>query len=324
MKGFVDTHCHAPQYAFVGTGRIPLLEWLQKYTFPTESKFSDLEFARNVYKKSVNRHVKNGTTTICYYGTIHLPASVLLASLVLEAGLRGFIGKVCMDRNAPDFYIEETEESLEQTREFIKQVGALGDERIQPIITPRFAPTCSTKLMEGLSKIADQNNLLVQTHVSENLGEIEWVQSLHPDCESYCEVYDKVGLLSNRTILAHAIHLEFCEIKMLKEKNVGVSHCPNSNFSLSSGILDIRKLLNENIKCGLGTDVAGGSSPSMLNAIREALIASSSIALANRDLLHKESGPTLSVEEAVWFFCSYSFDSVLLSNARRCPIGWTG
>ncbi|KAJ5071059.1 guanine deaminase [Anaeramoeba ignava] len=275
IPGFVDTHIHGPQYKFMGTGLdLPLLKWLEKYTFPTESKFSNEDLAKNVYGKVIDQTLKNGTTTACYFATIHLTASKIFSDLVIQKGQRALIGKVSMDRNSPDFYVEKTQDSLDQNEEFIKYVKEKKNDLVEPIVTPRFVPTCSPQMMKGLGELAAKYNIAIQSHISENVNEVEWVKSLHPDEDGYAAVYDKYGLLNNRTIMAHGIYLTDKEIELFKQRNAAVAHCPNSNFSLSSGVLHLKKLLRNGIKVGFGTDVSGGYSPSMMDCIRQAIIAS--------------------------------------------------
>jgi len=283
IPGFVDTHTHAPQYRFVGCGRIPLLQWLETYTFPTEDKFKNLNFSKTAYPKAVQRHVQAGTTTCCYFATINTPASLVLCDAVQAAGQRACVGKVCMDRNSPKFYCETTQESLQDSELFLKEVLSRDNHLITPIITPRFVPSCSSELMAGLGKQAVSYDLPIQSHLAENKKEIEWVGSLHPDCSSYTDVYDKHGLLTHKTVMAHCIHLSDEEITTLKARQCGVSHCPNSNFSLYSGICPTRKLLNKGVKVGLGTDVAGGTSVSMLDAMRQAINASAALKFRGED-----------------------------------------
>lgn len=272
IPGFVDTHVHAPQFSFVGTGLdLPLLEWLNKYTFPSEAKFSDLEFAKKVYQKSANSHTRNGTTTICYFGTLHLEATKLLAHIIDCIGIRGFVGKVCMDTNSPIFYCESSSEtSLQETRKFIEHLK-VSNSSVVPVITPRFAPTCTSQLMTGLGKIAKEQDLPIQTHLSENRAEIEWVQALFPDYSSYAEVYQKHGILGPKTVLAHCVHITDQELSIIQSEGSGISHCPNSNTSLLSGAMSTRKLIDSGVKLGLGTDVAGGYSCSIFNAIRDCI-----------------------------------------------------
>lgn len=314
MPGLVDTHAHAPQFAFTGSGLdLSLLDWLNRYTFPCESKFTDLQYAHSVYKQSIQTHLSNGTTTICYYGTIHLEATKLLVQLMNEIGMRGFVGKVCMDQNAPDWYCEmNDEQSLRDTLEFVnwfKQNPEI--TLVKPIVTPRFAISCSKPLMKGLGNIArDNGGLPIQTHLSESKGEIEFVHQLYPENKNYTSVYDECGLLTERTVLAHCVHLNEDEIELVLRKECGVSHCPTSNVTLSSGIMPTREYLNRGIKLGLGTDVAGGYSPSLVEAIR------SCVGMSKMMSLLRGSGP-VTLEEA--FYMATSGGAKLLG--LECEIG---
>eukprot|EP01116_Phalansterium_solitarium_P014714 TRINITY_DN3250_c0_g1_i1.p1 TRINITY_DN3250_c0_g1~~TRINITY_DN3250_c0_g1_i1.p1 ORF type:complete len:452 (+),score=132.60 TRINITY_DN3250_c0_g1_i1:59-1414(+) len=277
IPGFVDTHNHAPQYQYSGTGTdLPLLEWLEKYTFPVEAKYSDIDFARNVYDKSIRRVMRNGTTTCCYFATIHLDASKLLADLCARHGLRAYVGKVSMDRNSPAFYVEPSAAAaIEAAEAFVRYVrDELCSPLVTPVVTPRFVPTCSSELMRGLGEIAATYNVPIQSHVAENKAELAWVHSLHPDCSSYTQVYDAHGLLSERCVMAHGCHLEPAELDLLRERGAGIAHCPVSNFNLKSGIFDTQRALRSGVKLGLGTDVSGGHSPSVLEVVRQAVVAS--------------------------------------------------
>lgn len=295
MPGLVDTHCHAPQFFFTGTGLdLPLLEWLNKYTFPCESKFSDLDFSRKVYEKSVKTHLSCGTTTICYFGTIHLDATKLLVDIIEKSGMRGYVGKVCMDQNSPNWYQENTQKSLEDNKKFIEYVLSKQNPILKPVVTPRFAPTCSSKLMLSLAETSENYNIPVQTHLSENINEIKWVKELF-SCESYTKVYDTHGLINNRTVLAHCIHLDDDELDIIKNRNAGISHCPTSNTSLQSGIMPARKYLNKGLKIGLGTDVAGGFTPSIIHVIRECI----GVSKLYKALIKNEDNP-ISLAEAFY------------------------
>ena len=197
--GFVDTHTHAPQFSFAGIGYdLQLLDWLNKYTFPSETKFGDSKFAARVCHNAVSRTLRAGTTTCMYFATIHTDAAIQLGRIAAGLGQRALVGKVNMDRNAPDFYIESTEESLAETERFVaallaekhsaSRMGAwVGDGGTcaeceplgpppEPVITPRFVPTCTSELMRGLADIAKRHQLRITSHVSENMGEIAWVR----------------------------------------------------------------------------------------------------------------------------------------------------
>eukprot|EP00904_Undaria_pinnatifida_P002954 jgi/Undpi1/1265/HiC_scaffold_11.g04657.m1 len=277
VPGFVDGHAHAPQYAFTGTGMdLPLLQWLDTHTFPVEARFEDPGFARKVYQKAVRRHLKYGTTTCSYFATVHLEATKVLIDVVRGLGQRAYVGKVAMDRNCPDYLKETTEDGMRDAEEFIKFVSEeLDDPLITPVVTPRFVPSCTPELMTHLGEVSKKYGVPVQSHLSESLAEMEWVKQLHPELETYAGVYKHFGLLHERSYFAHCIHCSGEEREMLKDSEAGVVHCPSSNFNLCSGVANVRRYLTEGIKVGLGTDVAGGHSCSMLDAIRMTMVATS-------------------------------------------------
>ncbi|ESO98756.1 hypothetical protein LOTGIDRAFT_113990 [Lottia gigantea] len=282
IPGFVDTHAHASQYSYQGTGMDRgLMDWLNTYTFPVESKFQDKQFATDVYQKAVSRFLKNGTTTASYYGTIHTDCTLVLCRIIDKLGQRALVGKVNMNQRSPDYYVETTDQSISETNRFVEEVLNLEVNLVTPCITPRFALSCSLDLQEELGKIAQHYNLPIQTHLSECLTECSEVKSCYPDRKHYIDVYHKAGLLSNRTVLAHSIYLSDNELQIIKDKNCGIAHCPNSNLSLRSGLFDARKVLELDIKLGLGSDIAGGYSCSILDAIRSSVEVSHTIAILN-------------------------------------------
>uniref|UniRef100_A0A8C5TZI6 Guanine deaminase n=1 Tax=Malurus cyaneus samueli TaxID=2593467 RepID=A0A8C5TZI6_9PASS len=274
MPGLVDTHIHAPQYSFTGTRvDLPLLQWLTSYTFPTEAKFQDNGFAEEVYTRVVRRTLKNGTTTACYFATIHTDSSLILAEIADKFGQRAFVGKVCMDMNdmVPE-YKETTAESVQETERAQNNYHL-----VQPIITPRFGPSCTEDLLSALGGLAETHDLHVQSHISESKDEVKLVKEMFPAYKNYTELYDKNKLLTSKTVMAHACYLSEEELKVFSDHGAAISHCPNSNFSLRSGVLNVQKALEHNVKLGLGTDVAGGYSSSMLDAIRKTMVASNTI-----------------------------------------------
>ncbi|KAH8117386.1 guanine deaminase [Phellopilus nigrolimitatus] len=282
IPGFVDTHTHAPQVPNMGSGQqYELLDWLENVTFPMESRFKDVEFAKKVYPETVQRFIDSGTTTCCYYGSLHLESTKVLADSVLQKGQRAFVGKCNMNRNCPDYYCEDsTESSVEATKHLISYIRSLKSDLVHPILTPRFAISCTGDLLNALGDIAKADNkLAIQTHISENKSEIAFTKDLFPECSSYAGVYEKHGLLSERTILAHGVHLEDDEMALVKEKGAGISHCPTSNFNLRSGMAKVGEMLDRGIKVGLGTDVSGGFSPSILTVIQLASICSKMVAV---------------------------------------------
>lgn len=330
IPGFIDTHIHAPQYPYMGTGYdLPLMGWLEKYTFPYESKYKDTKFAEDVYRKVVKRTLDLGTTTASYFATIHYEATTVLADVVEEFGQRGYVGKVCMDRNSPDFYVEQTEQSVIDTERFIKYVQNKNNQLITPVITPRFVVSCSDELMHKLGDLARKYQLPVQSHLSENIGEISLVKDMHPDCLHYTDVYRKHGLLTERSYMAHCCHICPKEARMLHECHTGVAHCPTSNLNIRSGFTDVKFIQNNNVKLGLGTDVAGGHSCSMLDTIRGAINVSNLLSIHKHDyqaISHKEAfamatlggSKVLGLDKKVGNFeVGKEFDALLIDAASK-------
>lgn len=271
LPGFIDCHIHAPQYPNIGLGLdLPLLQWLNTYTFPLEYNYKDIDFAKKVYKAVIHRTISCGTTAATYFATNHKDGSFVLAEEVAAQGQRAFVGKVCSNCSSPEYYVETTSDSLKDTEEFIKNVLSLNNPLVKPIVTPRFALSCSADLMMGLANLASKYNLNIQSHISENLSEIEAVKSIF-NASTYTGVYESVNLLTNKCVMAHGVHLEDDELVLLKKYQTAIAHCPTSNTKLRSGMCDVRRLVNAGVKVGLGTDVSGGHSASMLNAIQDAL-----------------------------------------------------
>lgn len=278
LPGFTDLHVHAPQYTFRGLGmNMELLPWLNTYTFPEEAKYADVEYAEKVYPKFVDDLKNSVTTRAGIFGTLHVKSTEYLMELLEESGIVAGVGKVNMDRNAPENLIESTEETIEETKRWLAEIEGKY-ERVFPILTPRFIPSCTDEAMEGLEKICRKTGIPVQSHLSENQSEIEWVQELHPDTSCYAEAYEKYGMCGSvsKTIMAHCVYSDKSEreMELLKKNQVWVAHCPESNLNLASGIAPIKKMMREGIRVGLGTDVAAGSKLSLLSAMAEAIKAS--------------------------------------------------
>lgn len=275
IPGLSDIHLHAPQYSFRGMGMdLELLGWLNTITFPEEAKYADLDYARKAYSIFVEDLKKSPTTRACIFGTLHVEATELLMDLLEETGLKTFVGKVNMDRNGPAVLQEKSaEESAASTVRWLSDtVGKYQNTR--PILTPRFTPSCSDELMKKLAEIQKEYHLPVQSHLSENMGEISWVQELCPETSFYGEAYDQFGLFGGEgcpAVMAHCVHSPQAEIELMKKRGVYIAHCPQSNTNLSSGIAPIREYLDKGLHVGLGTDIAGGHSLSMLRAIADAV-----------------------------------------------------
>ena len=272
IPGFNDLHVHAPQFPNRGMGMDKeLLPWLNDYTFPQEAKFEDSAYARRVYESFVRALWRVGTTRAAVFATLHAPSAVILAELMERAGLGGYVGKVNMDRNSPPSLTESTEGSLADTTRFVVDLKSRAG-RILPILTPRFVPSCTEALMQGLGRLAEEHGVFVQSHLSENEEEIAWVRELHPQYRNYASVYDAFGLFGQTgAVMAHCIHVLDEEIELMKRRGVYVAHCPISNLNLSSGIAPIRRFLDEGLNVGLGSDVAGGHSFSMMDVMASAV-----------------------------------------------------
>ena len=272
LQTFSDMHLHAPQYAMLGMGMdMPLLDWLNTYTFPTEANFANTELARSIYKKLAAELVANGTTRVVMFSSLHREGTLVLMEELEKAGVTGYVGKVNMDRNGGENYQETTEESMEETLKWLEQCNF---EHVHPIITPRFTPTCTNELMAFLGKVAAEKNLPIQSHLSENTGELAWVAELHPDCAQYWETYAKYNLWNDRTVMAHCVWSDERERKAIKDAGVWVCHCASSNEDLISGYAPIRVMLDEGLRVVLGSDIAGGDHISMFDNVTASIRAS--------------------------------------------------
>lgn len=315
FPGFVDTHIHASQYPNCGIfGNSTLLDWLDTYTFPLESSLNDENIAALTYDAVISQTLKHGTTCASYFTTIDLNSSKIMADLCKSKGQRAFIGKVCMNQHSPSYYQETIEECKDASLDLIEYIlKDLNSPLIKPIITPRFAITCSSALMDSLSEVAEEFDLPIQTHLNENDSEIAFVKELFKDCHSYTDVYHKHGLLNGKTVLAHCIHLEDSEIELLKKSSAGISHCPISNSSLTSGECRVKELLNYGLKVSLGSDVSGGFTVSILENARQALLVSRHRAMSVEDPERKEECK-LSVAEVLYLATMGGAKVLNLSN----------
>lgn len=320
IPAFYDLHIHAPQYRNMGLAMdLPLLEWLQTYTFPEESKFVDLQYAERIYRRFVHELWMQGTMRASVFATVHTPATHLLMKLFEEAGLGAYIGLVAMNRNCPS----QLTNTLQELDDFYKQSGS---KRVKPIITPRFIPSCSRDMLKKLGDLAAQYQLPVQSHLSENKAEIRLVHKLMPEVLTYGDGYLKYGLWGQTpTLMAHCCHSHGRELRLLKKHDVIVVHCPTSNCNLGSGAAPVRRFLKKGIRVALGTDVSGGHNASMLRVMQYTLQTSK---LYQTFSLLKE--PALKVSEAFYlatksggsffgkcgsFEKGYEFDALVVNDA---------
>ena len=259
VQSFADLHLHGAQYPMLGTGMdLPLLDWLNTYAFPTEARFADTGYAREIYSRLARELIANGTTRVCMFSSLHTDATLILMEELEKAGVTGYVGKVNMDRNAAPGLLEETTE--ESRRETLRWLDACQDFRlVKPMLTPRFTPSCTNELMAFLGKLAAERDLPVQSHLSENQAEMAWVRQLHPGCQQYWETYDKYGLWKEHTIMAHCVHSDRRECDAMRRAGVVVAHCAGSNINLCSGVSPVREMLQQGIWVTLGSDIAGGA-----------------------------------------------------------------
>ena len=305
--GMIDLHIHAPQYAFTGTATDrPLMGadgWLETYTFPVEASMrEDHQQCQAVYQGVVQRTLNCGTTTAVYFATLHLEPCQTLVNVAQSVGQRALIGKVCMDRNSPDNYIQSTEQNVEEAEALIQYIqktsGVRGDRSsrhptddsvqplplILPLVTPRFIPTCSPLLMTRLGELAIKYDCHITSHISESVDEVAFSRHLdgsqdYPDGggkRTDAQIFDSHNLLTDQCIMAHGVYLNDNEgdWNLMINRGAAVAHCPLSNFSFSGNSLRCRRMMERGVKVGLGTDVAGGYDPSMFHSQRLAVVAS--------------------------------------------------
>jgi guanine deaminase len=272
IPGLSDLHIHAPQYPNMGLGMdLELLGWLDTYTFPEESKFKDPEYAKKIYQTFVDDLAKSATTRASIFATLHTDVTLLLMDLLEQKKICAYVGKVGMDRNCPDFYIEKN--GKEETKRFVEECEKRNYKFVKPIITPRFTISCTDEYMEYMGKLAKEHNIPVQSHLSENLGEIDFVKQLRPNDKFYAESYDKSGLFGKevKTVMAHCVHCPKEEKELIKKNGVYIAHCPTSNSNLSSGICPAGEFLREGYNIGLGSDVSGGHTLDLFEVIRHTI-----------------------------------------------------
>ena len=334
IPGLTDLHLHAPQYTFRATGMdLELLDWLNTITFPQEARYEDLDFAKEAYSIFADDMKKSPNTRACVFGTLHVPATELLMDLLDKTGVKTLVGKVNMDRNGSELLEESSAQaSAEATLSWIEET-LNKFENAKPILTPRFTPSCSDELMQRLSEIQKKYHLPMQSHLSENFGEIAWVKELCPNTNFYGEAYSQFGMFGGDcpTIMAHCVHSPEEEVALMKEQGVYIAHCPQSNTNLSSGIAPARRYLDEGLNIGLGSDIAAGASMSIMRAMADAIQVSK---LYWR--LVDSSVKPLTLEEAFYmgtegggsffgkvgnFKKNYEFDAVVLDDSNiRTPL----
>ena len=269
VPGFIDAHVHYPQTAIIASWGKRLIDWLNTYTFPEESRFHDLGYARAIAARYLDLTCQHGTTTVCSYATIH-PESV--EAFFTEAQARGqrvLAGKTCMDRNAPDSLRDTAQSAYDDSKALLTRWH--GVDRLSYVITPRFSPTSTPGQLSALGALwAEHPDCLMQTHLSEQTDEIAWVLGLYPTARDYLDTYEAHGLLGPNAVFGHAIHLTPRERARLAEVDAALVHCPTSNTFIGSGLFDMAGRVADGLRVGLATDTGGGSSFSMLRTMAAA------------------------------------------------------
>ncbi len=269
VPGFIDSHVHYPQTEMIGSFGEQLLEWLNTYTFPTEKQFGNKEYARGVARTFVKELVKNGTTTALVMATVHPESVDALFEEAATRNMRLIAGKVMMDRNAPGYLLDTPQTSYADSKALIQRWHKRG--RALYAVTPRFAPTSSPEQLTLAGKLLQEYpDVYMHTHLSENKGEIAWVQELFPSSTGYLDVYNSFGLSGKHSVYAHGVHLRDDEFASLARTGSAVAFCPTSNLFLGSGLFDLQAAEKHGVKVGLGTDVGAGTSFSALRTMGEA------------------------------------------------------
>ena len=328
-----DMHVHAPQYRNQGIAMdLELLPWLQNYTFPEEMKYADTGYAERMYRRFVRDLWRFGTMRSCVFATIHTESTRLLMRLFQEAGMGALVGKVGMNRNCPEGLSEKVEDMVqgyeELIAEFVGQQSTVGGEwkpLVQPIVTPRFIPSCTPEMLRACGELAVKYQLPVQSHLSENKDEIAWVRELEKGSNSYGDAYNRYNLFGQTpTVMAHCVWTEGEELELMKRNGVMVAHCPTSNLNVASGMAPIRMFLDEGLRVGLGSDISGGHD---LNIFRMMVYA---IQVSKMHYQQNHERPFLTLSEAFWlatksagsffghvgsFEPGYEFDALVINDS---------
>jgi len=268
IPGLVDGHSHLSQYHVRGRTGHTLIQWLRQYVFPEEARFQNRDYANSVAKRYYRKLLENGVTSVALYANTAVGVEAAVSQAKVN-GLRVVVGYTLMDRNVPSYIRQRPDKVLRECQVLSERIGALKDERIRFALNPRFAPATTPEFMEAIGRLAKDRGLYLQTHLSENPSEVRLVAKLFPDIENYTSVYEKFGLLTSKTLLAHCIHLSPRERELIKRRGCSVVHCPSSNLFLHSGRFPIEHWKDYPKLC-LGSDVGAGPSFSLLDTMRDA------------------------------------------------------
>jgi len=324
VPGLIDCHIHFPQIDIIASYGTQLLEWLENYTFPAEARYIDAAVAEEGATFFINELLRNGTTSALVFATVH-PASVnAIFNAAQQKNMRLAAGKVMMDRNCPDNLQDTAQTGYTESRILLEQWH--GQDRLHYAITPRFAITSSDAQLTAAGKLADEfPDALIHTHLAENHNEIRWVAELFPDAHSYLDVYKRHALVRERAVFAHSVHLEDEDYIELEKAKAGIAFCPTSNLFLGSGLFDLARARQHNINVGLGTDVGGGTSLSLLQTMNEAykVLQLQQQSLASSEALYLATlgaAKTLGIEDKVGNFTVGKEADFIVLDAQATPL----
>ncbi len=269
VPGFIDCHVHFPQLDIIGSFGAQLLDWLNQYAYPAEERFADQDHAREVAGAFVDELLRNGTTTALVFGTVHPHSADAIFNAAEARDMRLIAGKVLMDSNCPEALRDDPQSGYAESKALIERWHGKG--RLGYAITPRFALTSSPEQLTAAGKLAREfPDVWIHTHLAENMDEVEEIARLFPESRSYMDVYDEFELLRERSVFAHCLHMDDEDRSLMASKGGAAAFCPTSNLFLGSGLFDLAAIRSAGIRCGLGTDVGGGTSLSLLNTASEA------------------------------------------------------
>lgn len=269
VPGFIDCHVHFPQLDIIASYGEQLLDWLRRYAYPVEARFADADYAREIADVFVNELLRNGTTTALVFGTVHAHSADAIFEAAAKRDMRLIAGKVLMDRNCPEALRDDPESAYADSKALIERWHGQG--RLGYAITPRFALTSTAAQLQAAGRLAaEYPDVWIHTHLAENTDEVDEVARLFPESDSYLDVYDRFGLLRERSVFAHCLHLSDADRRRMAEKGGAAAFCPTSNLFLGSGLFDLRSMCDANVRCGLGSDIGGGTSLSLLRIAGEA------------------------------------------------------
>ncbi len=271
LPGLIDMHLHLPQVAVTGKSGEHLLKWLERFVFPSEARCADPDYALRISNWFFDELARNGTTLGVVFATIHRQATDIAFEVAAQKGARAIIGKVMMNANSPPALTEKLEDSLNGSAELCDKWHGYDDGRLMYAFTPRFAVSSTSELMSKCGELwHSKPGSYLHTHLAESQEEIDFVMERFPKCRSYADVYHQHGLLARNNIMAHSIHLDEDDVKVLKSTDSSLAHCPSSNFFLKSGIFPYRKIESSGIRFGIGSDVAAGPQMSLFCVMKDA------------------------------------------------------